>query len=352
MLKAKTLVRKFGITILYQSQIASSFLRKTEKYIRILNYHKIERASPMAVCDFLTVDPKTFEIQIDMLINKGFHFISVDDLWNLLSSRRRKIPPKTILLTFDDGSLSIYTNAFPILQERRIPFVIFLTTGPCIHSQERRFWWEQVDECLSSINGPLLLDLPGGLKIYYKNLSNINEKRHCYRKLVNFLQVLPFEARNTVIKKLYLQTHQNFESSKRSVLQPKEIKKMLSSGLVSLGTHTVTHRALGYGITKKELEFEIMQPVNDIKNVFDYRPFAISLPFGIFKKSTLQLIKDAGYKMLFTTFARPNHPQRIINGIVIMDRVSIGTNDDKAAFWVKVSGLYGLLRHKRRRFET
>ncbi len=41
----------------------------------------------------------------------------------------RPIPPRTFVVTFDDGYASTYHNAWPILREFGIPATVFLTTG-------------------------------------------------------------------------------------------------------------------------------------------------------------------------------------------------------------------------------
>ena len=41
----------------------------------------------------------------------------------------RPAPPRTIALTFDDGFQSVYTDAFPVLREFRVPATIFLATA-------------------------------------------------------------------------------------------------------------------------------------------------------------------------------------------------------------------------------
>ena len=39
-----------------------------------------------------------------------------------------RINKKKILLTIDDGLLSFYKNAWPILKSKRIPFILFVST--------------------------------------------------------------------------------------------------------------------------------------------------------------------------------------------------------------------------------
>ena len=71
------------------------------------------------------VTPSNFVRQIDWLRNNGYYFISVDQY---LAARKGQntLPPKAILLTFDDGYQSVYQYAFPVLKMFKIPAVIAL----------------------------------------------------------------------------------------------------------------------------------------------------------------------------------------------------------------------------------
>ncbi|MBI3321184.1 MAG: polysaccharide deacetylase family protein [Candidatus Omnitrophica bacterium] len=71
----------------------------------------------------LNVRPAIFAKQLD-LIRGAFHVI---DPRQLLSGDYRT---PAALVTFDDGNLSYFRNALPMLKEKRIPSVAFLNMGP------------------------------------------------------------------------------------------------------------------------------------------------------------------------------------------------------------------------------
>ncbi|MGO4780418.1 polysaccharide deacetylase family protein, partial [Lysobacter sp. 2RAB21] len=45
------------------------------------------------------------------------------------SRGEKKLPPKAVLLTFDDGLRSIYTHVFPLLRAYRYPALMAVVTG-------------------------------------------------------------------------------------------------------------------------------------------------------------------------------------------------------------------------------
>ena len=66
-----------------------------------------------------------FKEQLNIIEEEGIKFIHPD---NFEKSIKEKKSERKILFTVDDGLLSFYENAWPILKEKRIPFVLFVNT--------------------------------------------------------------------------------------------------------------------------------------------------------------------------------------------------------------------------------
>lgn len=92
--------------------------------LTILSYHEIAERDNALVPQY-TVSPTNFVRQMDWLKNNGYHFVGVSDL---LADRagKRPLPDKAVLITFDDGYRSVYSNAFPILKLFNAPAVVAL----------------------------------------------------------------------------------------------------------------------------------------------------------------------------------------------------------------------------------
>ncbi|MDQ0898341.1 polysaccharide deacetylase family protein [Paenibacillus sp. V4I7] len=89
----------------------------------VLVYHHIDDQVQGSV----TISTKLFEKQLEAMQRKGYHFISMDE-FKSFKSEGTAIHENAILVTFDDGYKSFYTNAFPILKKMRIPAVNFVIT--------------------------------------------------------------------------------------------------------------------------------------------------------------------------------------------------------------------------------
>ena len=66
-----------------------------------------------------------FEKQLEIIDNEGIKFIHPKNFKNSMSNNKGD---RKILFTVDDGLLSFYENAWPILREKKIPFILFVNT--------------------------------------------------------------------------------------------------------------------------------------------------------------------------------------------------------------------------------
>lgn len=109
----------------------------------IFSYHEISDKSETLEASY-AVSPSNFEQQILWMIKNGYHFIKIDDILNH-KNKNKKLPNKSVLITFDDGYSSVYKNAFPILKKYKIPTVIALVGSWMAETQKVNFGGKLVD---------------------------------------------------------------------------------------------------------------------------------------------------------------------------------------------------------------
>ena len=66
-----------------------------------------------------------FKEQLDIIERENIKFIHPKDFGDSLTQNKRQ---RKILFTVDDGLLSFYENAWPILKKKKIPFILFVNT--------------------------------------------------------------------------------------------------------------------------------------------------------------------------------------------------------------------------------
>jgi len=94
----------------------------------ILTYHRIIKADKDLPHKNLCVSPESFSSHIELLLKLRYNIISLDKyhefLINDLSLKNN------VVLTFDDGTVDLYKNAFPIIKKFQIPATFFVSTNP------------------------------------------------------------------------------------------------------------------------------------------------------------------------------------------------------------------------------
>ena len=113
----------------------------------ILMYHHIENPPPGAdaVRRDLSVRPKDFEKQLAYLKQQGYESITLNDL-TLHLTVGKPLPPRPIILTFDDGYANAYTDAFPLLQQYGFVGTFFLISEPVDAGDPNFLSWAEVEE--------------------------------------------------------------------------------------------------------------------------------------------------------------------------------------------------------------
>jgi len=95
--------------------------------VPVLMYHSVAPRIENWAYSFLSIGPAVFEDQISTLSRAGFNTISLSELFEYMSGRGR-IPPKAVVLTFDDGYLDNWVFAFPILRKYGFKGTVYAST--------------------------------------------------------------------------------------------------------------------------------------------------------------------------------------------------------------------------------
>lgn len=100
---------------------------KSEKEINIpiLLYHKIPIKKGQRENYYMETESKKFEKQITGLRDLGYTFITYEDVIKY-NNNELALPEYVVLITFDDGYLDVYQNAYPIIKKYNIPVSMFV----------------------------------------------------------------------------------------------------------------------------------------------------------------------------------------------------------------------------------
>ncbi len=118
--------------------------REKDIKIPILIYHNFRTPIPYKEDVYkLFSSEKNFDENVKTLLNAGYTFITLEDLYQYHKGEIG-LPEKVIIITIDDGQIGCYTDAFPVLKKYQIPATIFIVNK--LVGTEDYFSWEQAKE--------------------------------------------------------------------------------------------------------------------------------------------------------------------------------------------------------------
>ena len=89
----------------------------------LLLYHRFSDEGPQST----STSPAIFEKHLKYLYENDYKVLPLDEVIEGLIMQE-KLPKKCVSLTADDGFLSLFTNAYPLLVKYQMPMSVFVST--------------------------------------------------------------------------------------------------------------------------------------------------------------------------------------------------------------------------------
>lgn len=146
------------------------------------------------------------------------------------------IPKKAVVLTFDDGYEDNLINALPILKKYNFKATIYIVVD-----RFNRNWATDKD-----LN---------------KSSDELNEEK---------------------------------------MLSNEQVRELISSGLIEIGSHTLNHSNLP-SLSLEEKKIQILDSKISIEKEFDIKCDSFAYPFGFYDNNDIEITKESNYKNATTT---------------------------------------------------
>jgi peptidoglycan/xylan/chitin deacetylase (PgdA/CDA1 family) len=292
--KARTFAQTLDRTGLVSAARLANRLRSVP--ILVLGYHRIwDKADESFPYDLnlISSDREAFRRQMQF-VARHYDPISMSDLSRALDDETT-LPPRPAIVTFDDGYEDNYTHAFPILRELGVPATMFVATG-YIGGTET-FWFDRVCQIVLANPGATLeigretctvpLDRPAQRRLVHRVLK-------CLKRCTN-------AERLTTLAQLEARFGASTGPSHTAYSRPltwEQVREMASEG-IEFASHTVNHPVLA-NCTDSELEFEMRDSWQTLKNQLGVAPMSISYPVGgttAFDSRVVDAARAAGYRI-------------------------------------------------------
>ncbi len=127
----------FIIFLNVKAEVVNKKYFKNEQGILAIMYHRFEENKYPST----NIKIEIFKKHIDLIKNNNLDFYNPGELINNFKDIKKQ---KKILLTIDDAFTSFYQNAWPILKEKKIPFILFVSTESV--GKYGYMTWDQINE--------------------------------------------------------------------------------------------------------------------------------------------------------------------------------------------------------------
>lgn len=241
--------------------------------LRVLLYHRIcDPASPsfFGFKAIVSATPADFERQMDY-VSKHYSTVSLEDCLAWIYDGV-KLPPRAILITFDDGYRDNLTNALPVLEVRKIPWVLFATIN-CI--EDRIFFWDWAAEAFRSSQ-----ITAGDLPLLGHRSWKRKEADSIANQWVEAVKKLDEERRFEAVVRLSELLHYELydKAPAGTYLSWADLAEMRCRGC-TIGAHTVSH-AMMLGLPAEKAEQEIAASKAILEETLGAAVLSFAFPFG------------------------------------------------------------------------
>ncbi|HKM48845.1 MAG TPA: polysaccharide deacetylase family protein [Terriglobales bacterium] len=213
--------------------------------------------------------------------------------------RGQSLPPRPVLITFDDGHANNLRFALPILQQERVTAICFVLTGELGSSRQTWFedayyrlmfskvqsWRLRNGECRPLETSEQRAAACGRFFSLCRTLSEAEQKQ----ELESLQSQLPVQPRDGEL------------GGRFDFLSQEDIRRLSESG-IEIGSHTITHPILG-ALKPENARSEIADSKSALERLLGKPVRTFAYPFGApgldFTPRDEALVEESGYALAF-----------------------------------------------------
>lgn len=233
----------------------TGFHERIQREATILLYHGVTDVASRGIENRDRKHIATAEFVHQMaFLRREAHPLSIDELLALLVEGRR-LPPRAVVVSFDDGFRNNFTQAVPVLEKYSIPAVFYVTSG--IVNTDLMFWVDELEDCLNLTRRRSLLVRTDRLMEF--DLTTDDARMAALRSIKAYCKIAPADEVERVVQEVAAGTgveasvahSPNYEKISWS-----ELREMHRHPLFTIGGHSLYHRILT-SLSPEALEREV-----------------------------------------------------------------------------------------------
>jgi peptidoglycan/xylan/chitin deacetylase (PgdA/CDA1 family) len=294
-MSVKSIFKRIIASVLFGMPHQVLALSKIKDKAFILMYHRVLESvnkEQIFVQPGMFVSKNTFSSHMEFL-KSNFKILSLDELVQRIETGQSL--KSCCSITFDDGWIDNFANAFPVIKKYQVPATIFLATN--FIGTEKLFWPEELCLYLQQ-QQKNKLSFPDSIKRVVKNevVLKENDIKLLDRIIENVKKLDPDERKNIIRE---LRSTSSIKTPKRLLINWHEAKTMLKSGLINFGAHTANHVILDQ-VSLSQAEKEIIQSRKDIDKNLGLQTHHFAYPNGNYNSDLIKILHRLGFKSAVT----------------------------------------------------
>jgi peptidoglycan/xylan/chitin deacetylase (PgdA/CDA1 family) len=249
------------------------------------------------------------------------------------------LPPRPLLITFDDGYLDNYTNAFPILRSLGLPAVIFLITN---HMDDPTLpWWDQCAyyfRCTARTSAPLPF-------IGDCALATCEQRGTACDRLIETLKHVPEIYKQRAVQELRIVLGVDLPPDQSIFLSWEQARELVANQ-IACQPHTVSHPILSQ-VDYAEMSRQLRESHARIEAETGQAATAFAYPNGLqgdYTEAALRAVHEVGYSLAFTHQPGPIHADLARQHPLEISRIPMNYRDTFEMFVTKVMGTFSFWR--------
>jgi peptidoglycan/xylan/chitin deacetylase (PgdA/CDA1 family) len=290
--------------LLHQTGALAAILKARARcsppWLNILTYHRFPDPRGEEPFDDGVIDVTLGEFERHVIcLKRHFTPVGVDELCAF--ARGDELPPNPVVITFDDGYLSGYEQALPILQRHRCKAIFFVATS--FITERRLYWWDHVAYLMKRSRRDVVdLEYPSAMR-----LDMSGDRSAAIKRVLDLIKVHPTLQVDGFLRELSRATEVPWTPemerafAERMLLTWDHVRALRKAGM-DVQSHTRTHRVL-QTLSPGELDDELSGSRADLERELDEPVRAVAYPVGRPLESDSPIrtaLKKAGYEIGFT----------------------------------------------------
>jgi len=273
------------------------FALRNRRHLSILAYHSVQDEVDHYPFNSEIISAYTdiFEQQL-LFINKYFNVINFHDLVaytggvNDQATLSKKLPPNSLIITFDDGYADNATRVMPMLKNADMTAVVYVSTDYI--DQQNLFWFDEVAYLMRHLPEGKLELAQGRFKV----VLGADDRESQRRAFGRFLQSLTDAVRLEVLDEFRKKADISIDPEKFHFAAPLTWDQIrdLRKGGIEIGSHTKSHGFLDV-MTDAELVEQVSGSKARIEKELGEKIVSFSYPNGNLHEGVTQVVMDAGY---------------------------------------------------------